>query len=453
MKRNALIIIGLIISLAAVMALGYGGYCAGSSSGSSRAASSSASWKTPVLLETDNSGDVADPVLAMNGSGNAVAIWPQSNGVTTHLYAKNYIAGTGWAVTNTLIETESTYSAFSQDLAMNANGCAVAIWLQADGTRNNLWTNRAVTGTTWSAPALLESSTEAINGYPWPQVAINNSGNAIAIWIQSDGITNNIYANRYISGTGWAGAELVENDDAEWSMNYAPQVALDNSGNATAVWVQNDGTWDNIYANRYISGTGWAGRQLLEATGGNAGSPQIAIDNLGNAMAVWSQDPSPSIYANRYVSGTGWAGAVEIDTGVGASVPQVAMNNSGNAVAVWNQGAPCKAYGSYYISGTSWATAQLISDGVQVTTQPQIAMNASGNAMALWYQYDGSTWLKVWANRYVAGTGWAGPASVGANTNLINSQRIVLDASGNAIAVWSQQLTGQKYNLWANRFE
>ncbi|HLD36304.1 MAG TPA: hypothetical protein VJC37_06250, partial [Planctomycetota bacterium] len=112
-----------------------------------------------------------------------------------------------------------------------------------------------------------------------------------------------------------------------------------------------------------------------------------------------------------------------------------------------------KAYGSYYISGTSWATAQLISDGVQVTTQPQIAMNASGNAMALWYQYDGSTWLKVWANRYVAGTGWAGPASVGANTNLINSQRIVLDASGNAIAVWSQQLTGEKYNLWANRFE
>jgi hypothetical protein len=47
----------------------------------------------------------------------------------------------------------------------------------------------------------------------------------------------------------WGTAELIETDNAGTA--YKPQVAIDSSGNAIAVWYQNDGTRHNIWANRF----------------------------------------------------------------------------------------------------------------------------------------------------------------------------------------------------------
>ncbi len=47
----------------------------------------------------------------------------------------------------------------------------------------------------------------------------------------------------------WGTAELIETDNA--GSAYDPQIAFDSSGNAIAVWKQNDGTRENIYANRF----------------------------------------------------------------------------------------------------------------------------------------------------------------------------------------------------------
>jgi hypothetical protein len=69
------------------------------------------------------------------------------------------------------------------------------------------------------------------------------------VWHQSDGTRYNIWANRYIPGTGWDTAGLIETDNAGSALY--PQIAFDTSGNAIAVWSQSDGTRDNIWADRY----------------------------------------------------------------------------------------------------------------------------------------------------------------------------------------------------------
>ena len=53
----------------------------------------------------------------------------------------------------------------------------------------------------------------------------------------------------------WHAAELVETDDAGDAS--IPQVAVDSSGNAIAVWFQSDGIRRNVWANRYVPGVGW----------------------------------------------------------------------------------------------------------------------------------------------------------------------------------------------------
>ena len=66
---------------------------------------------------------------------------------------------------------------------------------------------------------------------------------------------------------------------------------MDSAGIALAVWQQFDGTRVDIWSNRYVAGTGWGNAELIETdNAGNASTPQIAVDNVGNALTVWHQD-------------------------------------------------------------------------------------------------------------------------------------------------------------------
>ena len=99
---------------------------------------------------------------------------------------------------------------------------------------------------------------------------------------------------------GWHMAELIETDNV--GNAERPQVAADGSGNAVAVWRQFDGTYYNIWSNRYVAGTGWSTAQLIETDTGYAAAPQVAVDGSGNAVAVWYQSDGTrnNIWSNRY---------------------------------------------------------------------------------------------------------------------------------------------------------
>ena len=119
------------------------------------------------------------------------------------------------------------------------------------------------------------------------------------MWRQYDGAHYSIYANHF-NGTNQGTVELVEADNAG-NAEY-PQIAFDSSGNAIAVWYQSNGTRPSIWANRF-NATSWGSAELIEAgDAGNALSPQIAIDSSGTAIAVWTQSDGTrtNVYANRF---------------------------------------------------------------------------------------------------------------------------------------------------------
>jgi hypothetical protein len=194
------------------------------------------------------------------------------------------------------IEIENLGSARNPQVAFDSSGNAISVWFQSDGARNNIWANR-FDGSSWGAAKLIE--TENAGDARNSQVAFDSSGNAIAVWQQNDGTLNNIYANRFV-GTSWGDAELIETENAGDAR--IPHVAFDSSGNAIAVWQQSDGTHDSIWANRF-DGSSWGDAELIEIeNAGDALSPQVAFDSSGNAIAVWGQyDESRSnISANRF---------------------------------------------------------------------------------------------------------------------------------------------------------
>ena len=72
-----------------------------------------------------------------------------------------------------------------------------------------------------------------------PQIALDASGNALAVWRQSDGTRDSIWSNRFVAGTGWGTAALIETDDVGDAFNA--QIGFDANGNALAVLQQSDG--------------------------------------------------------------------------------------------------------------------------------------------------------------------------------------------------------------------
>ncbi len=341
-------------------------------------------------------------------------------------------------------------NAYYPRIAVDSSGNAVAVWVQNDEI-NSICANRYVAGIGWQTAALVASAGNASD----PRVAVDPSGNAIAVWEQDNGIQENIWANRYDVKTGaWGTTKPVETDAGH---AFDPQIAVDPSGNAIAVWVQNDGTWDNIWANQFNATTGaWGTAELIEANAGNAGSPQVAVGPSGNAIAVWVQNDEigNGIFASRYDVNTGaWGTAELIETGKGdAGDPRVAVDASGNAIAVWQQhdGTRDGIWANRYdVKTGTWGTAELIETGAGGAGSPQVAVDTFGNAIAVWVEGVGN----VWANRFNATTGaWGTAELIGMGPGGADSPQIAVDPSGNAIAVWVQN-NGVRNGIWANRFE
>ena len=182
----------------------------------------------------------------MDNQGNVIAVWSQSlSNMASNIGTSRYAAGRSWD-TPTLLETDDVGSAGVPEVTMDRSGNAVAVWVQSDGTYYNVWANRYIKGNGWGKPARVEGNAGDASG---PALGTDSLGNVMAVWTQSDGVRFNIWANRYTAGGSWGTPTLVESANAGSASN--PLIAVDDAGDAVAVWLQSDGTHWNLWANRF----------------------------------------------------------------------------------------------------------------------------------------------------------------------------------------------------------
>jgi hypothetical protein len=409
-------------------------------------------WQNAQLLEINNAGHASKPQIAMDASGYAIAVWIQKDGIWYNIWANRFSPESGWGSAEK-IESEDTGNAFSPQIAMDASGHAIAVWTQYDGTRYNIWAKRFSPESGWGSAEKIENDTGDARK---PQIAMDASGHAIAVWTQDDGTRYNIWANRFSLERGWGSAEKIESDTGGVD---SPQIAMDASGHAIAVWTQYDGTGYNIWANRFSPESGWGSAEKIESDTGDAFSPQIAMDASGHAIAVWMQyDSGPdNIWANRFSPESGWDSAEKIeseDTG-DARKPQIAMDASGHAIAVWTQddGTRNNIWANHFSPERGWDSAEKIENDTGDVASPQIAMDTSGHAIAVWTQADSRRVDDIRSNRYDPKSGWGNAEKIESeDAHDAFSPQIAMDASGHAIAVWGQY-DGRRDNIWENQFK
>jgi len=350
---------------------------------------------------------------------------------------------------------------------MDNNGNAIIVWHQYDGSRDQIFKSEYRAGA-WTHPSSLTDHIN-LNGQSasYAQVAMDDNGNAIIVWGQSDGSNNQIFKSEYRSGAWTHPSDLTDNISPDGQHAGSSQVAMDNNGNAIIVWYQYDGANGQIFKSEYRAGA-WTHpsgiTDNISPDGQNATDPQVAKDNNGNAIIVWHQydGANGQIFKSEYRSGawthpSGLTDNISPD-GANAYFPQEAMDDNGNAIIIWVQsdGSNDQVFKSEYRSGV-WTHPAGLTDNIspdgQQTNSPQVAMGDNGNAIIVWYQSDGSN-DQVFKSEYGA-RAWTHPSSLSDNISpdgqQANSPQVAMDNHGSEIIAWSQS-DGSKTQIFKSEF-
>jgi hypothetical protein len=359
-----------------------------------------------------------------------------------------------------LVASSDKGDALYPQLGMDDHGNALAIWQQLDGARFDMWSSHYVPGTGWSKPELIEHSDDggAVN----PRIVVEPGGNAVAIWMQGSGKTSrtdgdqfNAWSNRYTVGRGWGNAEML--DAPGTGQTRFPHVAIDGKGNAIAAWSRADGGLYNLWSSHFTANGKWSKPELIEFDDtGHALWAWASVDGEGNGLVTWHQFDKTwfNIWANRYTPAKGWEKPQLIENASAGSgfYPHTVFDRKGNAIAVWEQfdEKTSHIWSNLYSAGRGWGKPEPI-DRPDATNSVYPYMEIDADGNAVVVWSQGNG-RHAWSNRYVSGKGWgkAEQISTGDAPDL-NTVRVAVDANGNAYAVW-QQDTDSNYDMWANRY-
>jgi hypothetical protein len=314
-------------------------------------------------------------------------------------------------------------------------------------------------------------------------VAVDQNGNAVFVWVRSDGTTDCAGSTCYRIQTRARTADgtlgPVQTLSASGHNSGLPQVAVDQSGNAIFSWQFYDGTTNSYYCNnaygckrvqaraRTAAGA-LSAVQTLSAEGRNADYPSVATDQNGNAVFVWSrydettdcifeedtQDPYPCLRVQvraRSAAGTLTATQTLTPGGQNAFSPQLGVDQDGDAVFVWlENGVKTRARSAAGALSVVKTLAQPPIRGVS----PQVAVDRDGNAVFVWARWDGTTDCSVYgcvrieARTRSAGGGLRPTHTLSAPGQDAEVPQVAADPNGNAVAVW-QRLDGANERIQA----
>ena len=280
-------------------------------------------------------------------------------------------------------------TAYGPQVVIDRHGNAVVTWSGAEqaGPYRPQLRRRTASGTL--GPIITLSPT---SGGEAPQLAMDANGNALAVWTHYDGTNDRIQLRRYSTAGRLSAVQTLSpaGEDAN-----GPQVAIDRNGNAVVVWQGVGGTHDGIQLRRRSAAGGLSAVQTLSAAAG--GLPQVAINANGAALVVWQgyDGAKPRIQVRRR-SATGALNAAQnvSPAGLEAYRPQLAIDADNNAWVAWQlyDGAD---YSIQLRRRTAWgdlAPIRNLSTPGPRASDPPVTIDAGRTALAVWSHYDGANW-------------------------------------------------------------
>lgn len=222
-------------------------------------------WLSPETLPGTEGASL--PLVGIDGRGNAIAVWTRMDPSTfqDNVFASRYSVKRGWDVPE-MLQPGTDINGGQVRLAMNDSGQAIALWKETVYSGDftyEMRANRYVPGKGWQSSQLVSaiviSPGTGASSPQIGQIGMDERGNAIAVWEQPNFAAQtdpwvppptNIQAFRFTPSKGWDSGTPIQNGTDQASN---AQVSVTENGDAFAVWQQQDMTTGvaSIWANRY----------------------------------------------------------------------------------------------------------------------------------------------------------------------------------------------------------
>lgn len=276
-------------------------------------------WSTPVQIGgSATAGSYANfPKVVADGLGNAMAVWhdPSNN-----VYASLYNGTTGTWGTGVAV---SASGGGAPNIVVDGSNVFTAVWEQ--GTHSEPYAARYTTS--WSTPQLIGWSTASLPGTNdtggTTSVSANAAGIVFVVWAQTitqtgGALQYSVDTVQYNPATSTWSATPTHITASTVNWTSWPTVAVDGTGNAMAVWdetlVTTTTTTDVVQASRYTAGVWSAPAEIDLNNGDDVGVITFAMDASGNGDVMW-EDASANYGSANYgtnrrhydaTGGTGW---------------------------------------------------------------------------------------------------------------------------------------------------
>lgn len=395
---------GSVAALLAALALGTG---------------SAFAWHGPPPVTIQRGGDVVRiPRIATNESGAAVAAWRQL--VDEWWFARAAVRDANGEWQEPAMLSGSGRDALALDVAMSAGGLAVAAWQSWDGSASTIEASVRAPGGGWEPAQTISSAGHSAVS---PHVAVDDAGAITAVWISAAAAgAGAVHTASRPAGGSWSTPQALSGGGAR-------ELSLDasGSGHLAAVWRGFDGTNNRIEVTVKPSGGTWSMPQWLSAPGEDARAPDVSIDETGNALAVWERwDARYTVlqYAERPAGGS-WSRGREIAPGTGPrKTVQIETGAGGHSGAIWSSA------GSRFVTfrppGGGWRQA----DFAFYSEYPELAIDRQGNAVLVWTGV-GARWKPV-------GEGWKDMFDLSPDIYDTADPDVGTHGPGQATAVWAR---------------
>ena len=401
-----------------------------------------AAWSLPSPVSATD-GSVCNPQVGMDSDGNAVAVWVNFGETNWSILSSTKLRDGCWQNPSTILSAQDRIPSDPQ-LAVDPSGNAVALWVEEDSV---IHTSERSYGGDW----VEDPATISLSGFPWsfsqfPRVIVDADGNAAAVWKMFNEKNFLILASMRPCGYVWQTIPDAISDSSH--DGNCPQIAVDPSGNAVAVWQEYDGKNLLIKAAQKPFGGSWQSpAALISQPLCDSVNPRVIVDAAGTFTVVWEcflERTWAAIQASQKSVDGSWTTPEIVSKTLSFSLnqeAQLAVDGEGNVMVVWTSSSKedFSIQCSLQPKGGSW---QEVPDRLSLVTHdafcPKIGFDANGNAVAAWLEQSGYG-VEVAASVKPSGGGWqSSPDILSAADKNAGSLQFAVSSNGTAVAVWRE---------------
>ena len=261
--------------------------------------SAGGSWGSDVRVsDVAGTSSQIEPSIAVDPSGNAYVVWTDSRNGNWDIYFRYRSAAGSWDPDFKVSDDEGTAYQTGPSLAVDPNGNAYVAWTDFRNGNDDIYFRYRSAAGSWDGN--IRVNDVGTGDQKNQDIAVDANGNAYAVWNDSRSGSYDIYFSYRPAGGSWDSSIRVNDPEGSAFSITNTTVAVDPMGHAHAAWSDTRDGDEAVYSSYRPSGGSW-GRNVKVQDSGGGGSAQVVVDSAGMAYAVFTdnRDGCCDIYFSR----------------------------------------------------------------------------------------------------------------------------------------------------------